>query len=511
MKRTVCVSVAATTTGAVIEEVERVASSSPIAAAVEVRLDAVAGPDPEAIARAARPDGIELLLTCRAGGTVETTGDRMELLRRGVQVGAELVDIDAVDAPAFRELLAARGPADAKLIVSEHDFERTPDDAGLQRTLERLGALAHGPDDRVKLATRVAGAEDALRLLLAGRAFASSSGRPTIAVGMGEAGLATRVLAPIFGQPFTYAAADATRRTAPGQPTVDELATRWRHGELHLETAIYGVIGKPIGHSLSPAIHAASFAALGIDAVYLPFEVDDAPVFLALAARAGIAGLSVTAPHKLAALAAAREEAGGAGREDAAARVGAANTLRLDGGCWRATNTDAAAARESIEAALGGAVAGRAVCVLGAGGAARAAATELRRAGAEVTLRNRSATRGREAAEAAGVAFVGPLDGLAAGEAEVIVNATTLGQGEHVGESPVPASALDARSLVFDMVYRPRPTRLLREAAAAGAATLDGLDMLLRQAAGQVRFWTGREGPLPAMRAAAEAELAGGE
>ncbi|MXZ15827.1 MAG: shikimate dehydrogenase [Acidimicrobiales bacterium] len=282
-------------------------------------------------------------------------------------------------------------------------------------------------------------------------------------------------------------------------------------------TRVAGVIGDPVRHSLSPALHNAAFAELGLDWTYLAFEVPVGRGADAVAAmRAlGIEGLSVTMPHKDTVAAAVDE------LSPAAALLGAANCVRRDGDRLIGENTDGAGFLRSLRTQAGVDPAGLRTVVLGAGGAARAVIVALAAEGALVTVVNRSpdaaaraAALGAEAggatAEAlggrSGSASVGGAE--AARDADVVVNATPLGMTDS-DPLPVDPALLSDSQIVVDLIYRPERTPLLEAAAEAGATTLNGVGMLLYQAAEQFTMWTGHDAPVDAMAAAVGLDLAG--
>ena len=275
------------------------------------------------------------------------------------------------------------------------------------------------------------------------------------------------------------------------------------------ETRLAGLIGTPVRHSLSPAIHNAAFAALGLDWVFLAFEVPEGAAGMAAAGmRAlGIEGLSVTMPHKAAVV-----DAVDALTPDAEA-LGAVNCIARDGHGLLGDNTDGPGFLDALRIDEGFDPAGRRCVVVGAGGAGRAVARALGRAGAsEVVVVNRSPEPAARAAALAGSAGrVGSADEIA--DAALVVNATPLGMGVVVttaGEHeplPVDPERLGAGQLVVDLVYHPATTPLLVEARGRGAAAANGLGMLIHQAAYAFRRWTGEDPPLEAMSAAAVAEL----
>ena len=268
-------------------------------------------------------------------------------------------------------------------------------------------------------------------------------------------------------------------------------------------TNVAAVIGSPVRHSLSPAIHNAAYAELGIDWAYVAFEVAPGRAGDALTAMRvlGLRGLSVTMPHKHDVAAAVDEIA------PAAAALGAVNCVeRTADGRLVGHNTDGDGFVDSLLAACADGPAGRRCVVLGAGGAARAVIDALARHGAaEIVVVNRSAHRAAEAAALAGAAGrVGRAADVSG--ADLVVNATSIGMGST--ELPLDPALLRAGQVVADLVYHPLDTALLAVARAAGAEHVDGLGMLVHQAARQIRIWTGLDAPVDVMRAAAEAELA---
>lgn len=258
---------------------------------------------------------------------------------------------------------------------------------------------------------------------------------------------------------------------------------------------VYGLVGNPVEHSLSPAMQEAAFDAVGLDARYVTFEpaVDEIEAAIDGATALGIAGLNVTVPFKEAVLAAVDPV-------DLAAAIGAVNTIDFGDGGPTGYNTDAMGARRALEA-HDVVVAGETAVVVGAGGAGRAIAWMLADAGATVHVANRTVERATALADAVDGTGHG-LDALPRllESASLLVNATTVGMGEDV--SPVPADALHADLTVFDAVYHPPETRLLRDAAAVGAATVPGTEMLLYQGVAAFEVWTGHDAPVDAMAAA---------
>ncbi|PSQ18846.1 shikimate dehydrogenase [Halobacteriales archaeon QS_8_69_26] len=259
---------------------------------------------------------------------------------------------------------------------------------------------------------------------------------------------------------------------------------------------VYGLVGNPVGHSLSPAMHEAAYDALGVDARYVSFEPDRGDLAAAVAgARAlGIEGINVTIPFKEEVL-----ELDGIIPDDSAQQIGAANTLDLSGETVTAHNTDATGARRALIES-GVTLQDATVTVVGAGGAGRAITVSLVRAGANVRVVNRTLDRAERLAEEAGERVSAyPLSDVPSllGDSDVLVNATSVGM--ETESSPVPAEAVHGELTVFDAVYRPLQTRLLRDAQAAGAKTIDGARMLLYQGAAAFEIWTGHAAPVDEM------------
>jgi shikimate dehydrogenase len=269
------------------------------------------------------------------------------------------------------------------------------------------------------------------------------------------------------------------------------------------QTQVVAVIGDPVEHSLSPTIHNAAFRALGMDWVYVALAVPAEHGFAAVAAMRvlGLAGLSVTMPHKQAAAAAVDR------LTPTALALGAVNTVSRAGDELMGDSTDGPGLVEALRDDEGFDPAGRQCVVIGAGGAARAAVRALADAGAaRIAVVNRTRSRAEAAvALAPDVAVLGTADEV--GDAALVVNATPLGMGGDEG-LPLDPSRLAPGQLVVDMVYHPAVTPLLEAARQAGAAAVNGLGMLIHQAAHQFRIWTGEEAPLEAMSVAAVAELA---
>jgi len=463
--------------------------------AVEFRLDYLdPRPGKQDIADLLAGAPVETIATCRptaeGGRFTGSEPDRLAILAEAVRHGVDWVDVEVTVPPHYR-------PApDGRVILSRHDFKRCPPD------LDALAARLDGSDAAVnKIAFAAAGPEDALRAF----DVLGQCRKPTLALAMKEAGVISRILAGKFGAFGTFAALAPGAESAPGQPTVRELIDLYRVGRLTAATEVYGVIGCPVAHSMSPAIHNAAFAAAGMDACYVPLLVqpgeDDFGRFMdALLARPWLnwRGLSVTIPHKEHAL----RYVGAGACDELAVRIGAVNTVTIaPDGALSGDNTDYAGAIDALCAGMGIAregLAGRRAAVIGAGGVARAIVAALAHYGCEVIIYNRTVQRGRRLAEEFGAASAG-LDKLDQLDREIVINCTSVGMHPDVDRSPL-ASIPPRVVAVFDTVYNPVETMLIRQARDAGCAAITGLEMFVNQAVAQFERWTATPAPRQVMR-----------
>ena len=312
-----------------------------------------------------------------------------------------------------------------------------------------------------------------------------------VAIPMGDVALPLRILAPRQGSALSYAS--VVNATAPGQVSLDQMEKLYRASRLDHHTRLYGIIGDPVAHSLSPAMHNAAFRQRRMNAVYVPFLVLDLRDFIDAIKPLGIAGFSVTLPHKQAIMRYLDR------CDPIAAQIGAVNTVHIRGGKLYGYNTDHLGVLRALEPRLG--LRGSRAVILGAGGAARAAAFALTRAGAAVFICARRPARAAKLAKAAGCETARWAE-LRRRQFDLIVNATPIGMHPLSGDSPLEARDLNCR-LVFDMIYRPRETRLLQLARRRGIATVPGIEMLIAQGIAQWEIWTGERAPAGVMRRAA--------
>lgn len=474
-----CVTASADTMAGLLSARE---SAVALADLVELRLDGVRDVNVEAALAGRR---VPVIVTCRPrreGGAFDgPEDDRLALLRTAARLGAEYVDVE-FDSD-FGPLVAERGGRG--VVISSHDFSGVPSDL-----ISRFRAMRAAGAEVVKIAVTAHSLGDNVPLLELGRE--AGSGQAVALVAMGTPGLPSRVWAARFGSCWTYAGDGI----APGQLSPERMVSEFRFRAITARTRLFGVFGRPVGHSVSPAIHNAAFGATGFDGAYLPLEASDAADGVAFAEAIGMSGASITAPFKVAMLAEAEEA-------DESARVsGAANTLRLDRGRRQVRNTDMAGFLEPLDV-RGIVLVKTRVAVIGTGGAARAVVSALGARQARVTVYGRRQAAADTVAALAGGA-TGRVGTPAAGSWDVLVNATPVGSLPDTGASPVPAGALAGGRAVYDLVYTPVGTSLLAAARAAGCEAIGGLEMLVAQAVEQFEWWTGLTAPREVMSAAAE-------
>ena len=448
----------------------------------------------------ARNADCTVLATCRRhqnqghfNGSIE---QQVKILDAAIEGGAQAVDIEiesAENCAAKLEALRSR----ARLVISYHNYGGTPPLDAVMRRMLRIGA------DAYKIVTTAKKPSDNARVLGLAKAYAKT---PTILLAMGETGFPTRVLSPAVGGLFTYAAPNSAAGTASGQVSAHQLRHLYRVERFTRDARIYGVVADPVRHSISPAVHNRAFQARRADAVYLPFLVRPAQLkdFFALAAKLPLAGFSVTIPHKQKILRYLDLV------DPLARRIGAVNTVWRKAGKWRGANTDADGVIRPLErhVRLGKTT----VLLAGNGGAGRGAAYALREAGVKLAITGRNIDRVRALAKACDAE---PLtrEQAAARMFDVLVHSTPLGMFPKVEhsffEAKIPAK------LVFDMVYNPLDTLLVRMAKDQGATVIRGLEMFLEQASAQFEIWTGETAPRAVMEKAAtealEAHCAAGE
>ncbi|MFO0807450.1 MAG: shikimate dehydrogenase [Gemmataceae bacterium] len=419
----------------------------------------------------------------RWGGSEDA---RKMLLKQCIVGGFDWVDLETDIADEIRRF------KDVKRVVSYHNLNDFPED--LEDIYERMSKQ---DADVLKIVVSARSLADNIRVLN----LYQNATKPTVAFCSGEIGFPSRLLSLKYGAPFTYAAFNKERGVAPGMPSFDELLRTYPTDSIDVATRIYGVVGDPVAHSMSPLVHNAAFRKHGINALYLPFRVPRGQLsaFLETYSEIPVDGYSVTIPHKEAAAAASHT------RNPTVETTHAANTLIRRPHGFHAENTDYQAALDALKHHLMKGPSRQAtdlhkrmVLILGAGGAARAIAHALHREGAIVHIANRTVERAEKLADEIGGES---LDWNARHKegCDIVFNCTPVGMHPNVDESPIHASYLRPDMIVFDTVYTPETTMLIREARNRGAQTVTGVEMFVRQAGLQFHHFTGLEPPLDLM------------
>lgn len=473
---------------------------------IEVRLDWLSSA--AEIARFARllkkskiPQRATLIATCRsrkAGGKFsgtfpgtpsQITDQQLRILRSATDAGCQWIDLEIESVEKVQPFILMLYTAHVNRILSYHDFRGTASRFALSQKMRQLVKLSDDNGfDVIKIATKCDSVAEGLRLLSLQREFPD---RNIIAVPMGEVATPARILAPRFGSVFSYAPVEES--TAPGQIPLAEISQLYPRENLTARTRVYGVIGDPIAHSLSPALHNAGFRARKIDAVYLPFRITRLDDFLTAIGPLGVNGFSITLPHKERILAHLHHI------DPLAESVGAVNTVFVKrGGKLFGYNTDCLGILRALETRM--TIRGSRILIFGAGGVARAAAFALAKKGASISICARRPERARKLARAVRGEFIQRKD-LRKTTFDTIINATPVGMHPHENESPLAPREINCR-VAFDTVYRPRKTKFLHLAQQRGSQTVSGLEMFLAQGIAQWELWTGRSAPVDAMRRA---------
>jgi 3-dehydroquinate dehydratase/shikimate dehydrogenase len=458
-------------------------------------------------AKTADPQLLPIIVTCRdarQGGAIGYPDQlRIDILTEALKAGAEFIDFEyenflsAENQETIRRALSQASKG--RLILSAHNFEtKFPNIIKLHRHIQTLYPAVI--PKLVYTANHINDCFEAFDLLR------RTSGE-RIVFCMGAAGLITRIIAKKLNSFLTFASIDDESATAPSQMNIEQFKTIYRWDFINADTKLYGVIGSPVAHSVGPAAHNTCFADIGENKLYLPLLVEggkeEFDCFLRhVLTRSwlGFRGLSITIPHKENALNFVKENQGFV--EPLAEKIGAVNTIIVgpDSKLF-AYNTDYTAALDAIASTLGSKanLKNLPVAVIGAGGVAKAIVAGLSDAGAKITIYNRTVERGKKLAAEFNCDFASS-DDLPNVKAKLLINCTSIGMYPDTDATPVPQECLKKDMAVFDTVYNPTETLLLKEAKQAGAKTIDGLSMFINQAAAQFKLFTGQNADPKLMR-----------
>src|SRR6267154_540585 len=478
----VCVAVTGADASEMMEKAEALVRDNPF---LEFRLDYLPKPGlaiPKIKAFMESHPGTVVIATCRrsvAGGRFPgSMASQLDILAKASAAGCQLLDVELETAIKTKPAQVQKLRGRSALILSFHDFRGTKK---LDETLEKMLAVQADFYKIVSTATTLADNVTMIKFLAK-----ESDKHSLIGICMGEQGIISRVLGVRAGSVFTFAALSPDEKTAPGQVTAQELRNVYRIEQVDAATRVYGVAGDPVVHSLSPAIMNAAFRRENVNAVYLTLHATTLKDLLTCVREIPLHGISVTMPYKEAILKHLDNT------DSHTTKIGACNTVvRAQDGKLYGFNTDAAGVVRPLERRLP-TLEGAKILVLGAGGAARAAVFGLKERGCEVYILNRTAASAKKLAHQARARIIKRAD-LKKLAFDGIINATPVGMGTG-RETPLQDKEINAR-YVFDMVYDPPETKLLKLARERGAQVIPGIEMFVHQAARQFEIWTGKPAP----------------
>ncbi|MBI2469952.1 MAG: shikimate dehydrogenase [Planctomycetes bacterium] len=463
------------------------AEASKFADIIELRTDYIKNVDLKCLLERRTKPVIVTNRPVREGGKYDgSEEDRIALLKLAIQLQADYVDIEHDSVRHLCGDTERRVPTTGKtkLIVSYHNFRETPGDlTDIHKKLSQSGA------DIVKIVTHANNITDNVRIY----SILQQSRMPTISFCMGELGIISRILYKRFGSYLTFASLRTGKESAPGQISIHELLNTYQARRQDKQSAIYGLIGNPVSHSISPIIHNTLFKEMNLNSIYVPFKVDNIGEFIREFRGLDVKGYSVTIPHKESVV----------NHLDAidpiAEKIGAVNTIVNKDGQLTGFNTDCEAAIKVLEGvnqasakSLGNAyLKGKKVAIVGAGGAARAIAFGLKGRQAQITIINRNYERAQSLAGDVGC-LARKFDDIQAFDTDILINATPVGMFPNINETPIGKNKLKPNMTVFDTIYNPIETKLLNDAGSQGCIIVNGLSMFVHQAAAQFKLWTGR-------------------
>ncbi len=481
----VCVPVVGSDAATMIERAESVVRDNPF---LELRLDYLPQP---AAALPKLKNFLEMhpeataIATCRRvvnGGKFKgSIAAELAVLLKAADAGFPLVDIELQSAKSLKAD-QLRGLSDrVGLVISYHDFRTT------KKLEEQFAEMCKYPADFYKVVSTATNLYDNVAMMKF--LEANSAKHEMVGLCMGEQGIISRVLGVRAGSIFTFGAAKSGEETAPGQVTFSDLRDIYRIDNVDAATQVYGVAGDPVEHSLSPIMMNAALRRESVNAVYLSLHAKSLKDLLACVRDIPIRGLSITMPYKQAIVDALENS------DPLTRQIGACNTVvrSLDGKLY-GFNTDVGGIVAPLEQRLH--LAGARILVIGAGGVARAAAFGLKAKGAEVFLTNRTPEKAQTLARQAKAKYLKRAD-IAKTAFDVIINATPVGMtnGKH---SPLEDKELNTK-YVFDLVYTPAETKLIKMARTKNLQVIPGLEMFVQQGARQFEIWTGKPAPIAEM------------
>ena len=473
---------------------EQITSAEKIADILELRLDLIDSPDLKVLLNVVSKPVIVTNRTKLDGGQFRGADDeRLQALHDALAAGADYVDIE-VSTP--RELLQPflEGHETSKIILSYHDFSHTPED--LNPLYETMDAL---PGGIIKIVTYARDLSDNLKMFqLLERA--KKENKKLIGLCMGDLGEISRVLSPLYGGLLTFGSLETGQESAPGQIPANALKNIYRVNDGRENFKIYGVIGNPVSKSMGYLIHNRAFREIGSPDIYVSFLVDNVEKFF-IAFKDFFSGLSVTMPAKESIMPLLDKV------DTTAQSIGAVNTVVQEDGKWVGYNTDCSGAIAALEASTS--LKDKNILILGSGGTAKAIGYGIKEKGGKLTVTyNRNKERGESLAKELGCQLVHCRD-AGTQAIDILINCSPVGMNPNINETPFLARDFKEGMVVFDSVYNPLETKLLREAKAAGCTVIPGSELFINQAARQFELFTGQPAPINAMREVLMGKLKG--
>jgi 3-dehydroquinate dehydratase / shikimate dehydrogenase len=464
---------------------EQIASALEIADILELRLDLIESPNLNILLSSST---LPVIVTNRSkhdGGQFKGLDvDRVQSLRDALKAGADYVDIE-VSTPReyLQPFLEESDPA--KIILSYHDFSHTPEDFNpLYETMCEM------PGEIVKIVTYARDLSDNLKMFeLLKRAKREK--QKLIGLCMGDLGEISRILSPLFGGYLTFGSLETGKESAPGQIPAKTLKDIYRVNAERSDFKIYGVIGNPVSKSLGYLVHNRAFQEKESPDIYVSFLVDNVEKFFN-SFKDFFNGLSVTMPAKEQIMPLLDRV------DETTKKIGAVNTVVKEGTDWVGYNTDCSGAISALEACTS--LQDKNVLILGSGGTAKAIGYGVKEKGGKLTVTyNKNKERGESLAKELDCELVHARD-AGTRAIDVLINCSPVGMSPNITESPFLARDFKEGMVVFDSVYNPLETRLLREAKSAGCTVIPGYELFINQAARQFELWTGQSAPIDTLR-----------
>ena len=464
---------------------EQIASASAVADILELRLDLVDAPDLNILLDSAN---LPVIVTNRSkldGGQFKGSDeDRLQPLRDALKAGADYVDIEVSTPREYLQPFLEEGVS-ARIILSYHDFSHTPEDFN-----PLYEAMCEMPGDIIKIVTYARDLADNLKMFeLLQRARQEK--QKLIGLCMGDLGEISRILSPLFGGFLTFGSLETGQESAPGQIPAKTLKDIYRINTARPDFKIYGVIGNPVSKSQGYLVHNRAFQEKGSTDIYVSFLVDNVEKFF-IRFKDFFSGLSVTMPAKEQIIPLLDRI------DETAGKIGAVNTVVKQGSDWVGYNTDCSGAISALEACTP--LKDKNILILGSGGTAKAIGFGVKEKGGRLTVTyNKNKERGESLAKELDCESIHCRD-AGTRSIDILINCSPVGMSPNVNESPFLARDFKEGMVVFDSVYNPLETRLLREAKSAGCTVIAGSELFVNQAARQFELWTGQPAPIDIMR-----------